>query len=705
MPRNPEAQQSPYLTALCRVLRDPEDFIRNSGEFFEYIEPRLRNHLLNEAPTRTELDRDLIFDKTYDRFMHRLRDQRPEHAARIWTLAPKLLPPPKRGSAYSSDVKSWANDTSDWTAKEILFCDGEEICEKEIRKINKEMEPLCLRGDDLLEWIGWSKEELEKASSSDADIDADEDDGDEPAAKASKRSARSRREKIAKRAKAIGSLFITQGKLAADTEIGMEHGAVFALEMDEIIRSMPIVKLPMESFIERIGSNLVIDAIRELDRYYIEELDKNWQNGEDEKVSIADRHENLQTPAIHDYPEIPKGVYSQLEFEQILKSWGANIEKSDGLKYNQRYEDNAKWKADREMLKKTLENLLEAPVEEEAKSDRYEQIKGCIIAPQHEAQATFNRLQKDYQDYEALEEKSEHKLANLKKARDAAKKELEEHKLNELVLETMLDGFKKAAESQTALGVAEQFLIKKLEKFISKASEAQNARDVAKKPFIEKSEKNGLSDQVLEDISEEFKQALASQKSPKEAEEILSKKFAKRELDSDVIDAWKDAYREAKSKAQDDPGIYSFNPKGYTQDEIAKTLGLENRQAIRDSKERIARLLAPIAPKKLRNRLINSQWKYLNSIKQETGYPMPRLPKNFDADEWIDVMRWSVNMLEKQKQAASVEQNQAKGKLRYLDDKLVDLCRDHQPDSFNQEKLEELLKTPSDETAAQISQR
>lgn len=608
MPLKPEAQQSEYLKTLCRMLRqsNPANIFQDSDAFYQLINKPLRMHLEKQAGSHTELDIDFLFDITFDKFLRRLRDQRPEKAKRIWALAPQLFPPPKRGDTYASDVKDWANATIDWTTREMLCCETGDFCEQAINRLNKEMDPLRLRGDGLLAWLNCDADKIRTIPDAE-ESDGEEDIDDESAPGANNKADKSRRKELAKFAKAIAKLINSQGAAVADRKIGMEHSAHFVVDMDEIIRALPIVQFPLEPYLKKIGTNTVIDMIRKLksqgDIISLDDDDEEDEGGN----SHVHRHENLQTQAIDDEPATRPRHYSEVEFSQFLKRWGAFIEKSKELASDQPYENDTDWQEGAELFRQTWQRLEKAPVDEEAPLSRLEQIRACIIAPLQQAQAVFDSALMDYQNLEAVDDKSVRKLAKLKKALEEARDDLNvkltEHDLNSRVLETMLEGFRQAS--------------------------------------------------------------------------------------------------------QDESDGSQLNKKGYTTEQIAEKMGLKNRYKVIESQEKIALLLVSIGPNQLRNKLINTQWEYLTGLKEQMGDAMPDLPKKFDSDDWITVLRWLLPMLDRQKEVASIQQRQPKEKLRVLERRLIDLCRFNQPESFNESELKELLKkcTDDNDCAEQISKR
>lgn len=603
MPLQPEAQQSEYLKALCRMLlnANPTHIYQDSDAFYQLIYKTLWMHLEKQAGSHTELDIGSLFDITFDKFLRHLRDQRPKQAMLILAQAPKLFPPPKRGDAYTSDVKHWADASIDWTTREMCFCDTEDCCEQAINRLNKEMFPLKSQGDNLLAWLNCDADKMGTLP----DVEEGEEDiHDESAPGANNKAEKSRRKELAKFAKAIAKLINSQGAAVADREIGMEHSAHFVVDMDEIIRALPMVQLPLEPYLKKIGTHVVIDMIRKLkSQGEFISLDDEGEEGEGGN-SYVYRHENLQTSPIDNEPVINPRQYSEVEFTQFLKQWGAFIEKSKGLAASQRYENDADWQEGAELFRQTWQRLEKVQADEDAPLNRLEQIKACIIAPLQEAQMVFDYALMDYQNYEAVDNKPVGKLTKLKKALEDARKDLNDkltdYDLNSRVLETMLEGFRKAAQDESDGG--------------------------------------------------------------------------------------------------------RLNKKGYTPEQIAEKLGLKNRDEVRASQEQMALLLVSLGPNQLRNKLINTQWEYLTGTKEEMGDAMPDLPKKFDSDDWIIVLQWLLPMLERQKEVASIEQQQAKETLWFLESCLIDRCRFNQP-AFIEGELDTLLQQCTDGSAEQISKR
>lgn len=634
MQPNNQEQVSSYLPALCRMLRerDPDKFNRYYDEFRDVIKNPLYNHIRNEARSYPQLDIDLLYDITVvDKFLRRLRDQRPEKAKLIWELTPNLFPPPKRGDKYADDTRQWAEEVHGWTTKEMTFCEAESVCETELKKLNKEMEPLRLRGDDLLDWIGWEDQRNTMNSDAQGCLDSEED-GDESAIGLNPSSAELRRRGIARRVKVVAKLLSYQGISAADAEIGMEQGARFAVDTDEIIRAMPIIEFPREPFLRKIGANTVKDAIKEFKRQinainkYKYELKSqstisqeedeseqanniSWgedepeeENGENSKLSVDERYfgDHLFS---EESDSKSASFYSKVEFEQLLKRWRVFVNQTSALEVGE-ISKEADIQAGEELLYRAYERLRgKTPSEDEASSDRIAHIRACIAAPLNEASALFDKLNQEYQASDGLPAREQAKLKKgLVEAGNEFTKQLERHELNSRVMDTMLEGFKQKAERQ----------------------EASN-----------------------------------------------------------------------KDPSQD---------KGYSEEQIAKELGLKNRDAVRAIKEDIAQLLAPRFPSELRRKLIRSQWDYITRIRAQIGDAMPRLPRTLDADEWEKVLRWLVLMINQEISDTGFALQQAREKLRFLDESLFELCRFSQADLALGE-LQKLLNQPTEIIAAEISQR
>jgi uncharacterized FlaG/YvyC family protein len=462
MPAKPEFNQTAYLAALCRMMKQPgrDQFHQESGDFQQLVNQPLHQHLRNEARSYPQIDLNFIYDQTIDIFGRHL-SERPNKYKRIVKLFGQLLLPPKLEDSFAEGLSKWTTDTWNWANREMTVCNCNQPEFASAKQLNKEMEPLQWRGDDFLEWICSDVDELSEAGSGEDFPPPESADDEESVATPEGKQAKARRNRIAKRASAIAKLLMRNNASVVDQQIGMEYGAVFSVETDEVIRLLPSIRLPFYPLLKTIGSRAVWDAIRKIKAYHeaIEKMraagiDIAFENGEESESPNPSIDEILLQPGeavfIEDSLSHPTKLLTKREVRNWIKCWKVYVYETSQMKGD----ELSKAKTFKEGTRKIIQTWLhqkQSSQQQNGGSPRSVQVQAYVMEDLAQAEANLNQL---LERFNALDPQSATGKKELQVAIDKAQKERDLCDLCKRVLETLLEGFKLVEQNQFDTDVA-----------------------------------------------------------------------------------------------------------------------------------------------------------------------------------------------------------------------------------------------------------